>query len=234
MIVALLTAAPVAAAPLAASPGVRLLEWRAYGGIHTADYSTVDRGTELFSATRVSAGANASFLGLRVDGLLGRLGEVRTGIAAVRLYGSSERYLLGGSYTYTALTGGLTSHTLSLHGEVRETTWMRVTGTFGWETRRFGDPLLSGELFLRFYLGERWLLVSGVSYAVTDVKQTRADLVVRGEWTFAQVLGGSTAVFAQLGGNLFTRASVGLTLYFDADGYAAREQRDHLYGARFD
>ena len=116
---------------------------------------------------------------------------------------------------------------------MEEEPWLRVTGGAGLEKKSFGDDLLFWELFLRLYPSERWLASVGVSYAVADVKQTRADLVVRGEWTFLAGRSASAALYGQWGGNLYTKLGGGLVVYLDGRTPAERDRRDGLSNARF-
>lgn len=222
-----------------AEPSVRPIEARAYAGVHTSDYATVNASSGAFVATRASLGATFvespdAAMRARVDGLFGHLspGDL-AGAAALRLYAQTPRFLLGASYGHTRI-GGLEGHLVALHGEVYETSLMTVTSSFGFEKRSFGDDLKFGEVFLRFYVGDRVVLTPGASYAVTAIKQTRADVILRAEWTFLASRTLSLAAYAQYGGNIFTRALAGLTLSFDGLPPVRRERRDGLTMARFD
>jgi hypothetical protein len=219
-----------------AAPEVHAIEARSYAGVHTADYSTVGGDTQLFVAERASLGATlAGPLRLRADALLGRFSSnAWLGQGALRAYARSSRYSLGASYGYARLTGDLSSQMLAVHGEVYEADFLTVVGSVGVEDKRFGDDLGFAEILLRIYPSERWVLSPGASYAVSDLKQTRADILLRGEWTFLSSQALSLAVFAQYGGNLYTRAALGLTLYFDGDRPVVRERRDAWCAARFD
>jgi len=219
-----------------ATPSLYPIEARSYVGAHAADYSTVGGKTEAFFGERASVGASLSDpLRLRIDGLVGRFSEgTWVGQGAVRPYLRFSRYALGASYGYSRLSGGIYSHMLALHGEVYDAEWLTVTSSFGVEKKSFGDDLGFAELVLRIYPSERWVLAPGASYAVSELKQTRADILLRGEWTFWTSRALSAAAFAQWGGNLYTRASLGVSLYFDGDTPAVRERRAALGAARFD
>jgi hypothetical protein len=232
----LLAALLLVAEAASAGPELHPLELRSYGGLHVADYSTVGGGTETFLAERASVGGRlVGPLRLRVDGLFGRFSEgTWVAAGAFRPYVRLASYSLGASYGYTRLRGGIHSHMLALHGEAYEAAWLTVSGSVGRELKSFGDDLGFAELWLRTYPSERWVLAAGASYAVSNLKQTRADILLRGEWTFWSSRALSAAAFAQWGGNLSTRAAVGISLYFDGDGAAVRERRDALATARFD
>ena len=171
--------------PAAADDGPRVLSLEAFGGLYRADYSTVGGATRAFTGGQLSLGTPlGERLRLRLDALGGRFGTGElVGSAALRAYARAGRFVLGGSWGHTELAGGIRSDTFALHGEVEEEAWLRVTGSAGLERKGFGDDLVFWELFLQLYPHPRWLASAGVSYAVTDVKQTRADLVFRAEWT---------------------------------------------------
>jgi hypothetical protein len=233
---ALVTALLLSCASAHAAPELHAIEARSYLGAHASDYSTVGGKTELFGAERASLGATLfDPLKLRLDGLLGRFSEgTWVGQGALRAYVRLPHHGIGASYGYTRLTGGIFGQMLALHGEAYEADWLTVTSSLGFEKKNFGEDLGFAELVLRLYPSERWVLSPGASYAVSRLKQTRADILLRGEWTFLSSRELSLALFAQYGGNLYTRASFGLTLYFDGDGSAVRERRDALCAARFD
>jgi hypothetical protein len=227
---------PLRAEP-AAQTSVRLLELRGYSGVHSSDYSTVGGRTEGFLAARSSLGVTLSGpWQARLDGLYARFSKTHVNASEVagRFYWHGEQLLLGAAYTYTWLDGGIRSDTVALHAEVYEAPFLTVTSSIGVERKNLGDDLWFCEIFTRLYLGENWLLTPGASYAVSSINQTRADIVLRGEWRFARGSYASTAVFVQYGGNLFSKAAAGITLYFDGLSYREREHRDGLYGARFD
>jgi len=234
--VRLLAGLLLAAEPVTAAPEIHPIEARSYAGVHTADYSTLGGKTESFFAERVGVGATlAEPLRLRVDGLLGRFAEgTWVGQGAIRPYLRFSRFSVGASYGYARLSGGIDSQLLALHGEVYEAPWLTVSSSFGLEKKNFGDDLGFAEIFLRLYPSQRWLLSPGASYAVSELKQTRADIVLRGEWSFWSSRALSAAAFAQWGGNSYTRASLGISLYFDGDSAAGRDRRDALSAARFD
>jgi hypothetical protein len=226
----------LAAAPLHAAPELHAIEARSYAGVHTADYSTVSGETQMFAAERASLGATLlAPLKLRLDGMLGHFSEGSwLGQGALRAYLRLPSHSVGVSYGYARITGGIHSQVLALHGEAYEAEWLTVTSSFGIEKKSFGDDLGFAELFFRIYPSERWVLSPGASYAVSNLKQTRADIVLRGEWTCLSSRALSLALFAQYGGNVYTRASLGITVYFDGESSGSRDRRDALSGARFD
>jgi hypothetical protein len=226
----------LAAVPVHAAPELHAIEARSYVGVHTADYSTVSGETQVFAAERASLGATLiAPLHFRLDGLLGRFSEGSwLGQAALRSYLRLPSHSIGVSYGYARLSGGIDSQLLALHGEAYEAEWLTVTSSFGVEKKSFGDDLGFAELFLRIYPSERWLLSPGASYAVSSLKQTRADIVLRAEWTCLTSRALSLALFAQYGGNVYTRASLGISVYFDGESAGNRDRRDALSGARFD
>ncbi len=233
---ALVSVLVFAGARVHAAPEVHASEARSYVGVHTAGYSTVGGETQLFAAQRASLGAAlAGPLRLRADALLGRFtSDAWLGHGALRAYLRLPGHSVGASYGYARLTGGIFSQTLALHGEVYETDLLTVVGSLGIEKKSLGDDLKFGEILLRIYAGDRWVLSPGASYAVSQLKQTRADILLRGEWTCLSSRALSLAVFAQYGGNLYTRASLGVIVYFDGEGALLRERRDALSAARFD
>jgi hypothetical protein len=214
---------------------VRLLSLEAFAGAHSAGYSTVGSDTQVLAGAQ--AGIGLPFAGpirARSDLMVGHFATGETAlVAAGRVYHQEARWLVGASYDYTFITGGIHSQRVALHGEVYEEAWFGVTSSFGVERPNFGDALGFGELFLRFYPMRTLLVWSGVSYAVSDLKQTRADILLHAEYAWELPGNVSLALYAQYGGNLFTKASAGVVLYLDALGYAARERRDGLFGARF-
>lgn len=225
---------------LGAVPPVRLLEVRGYAGLHSSGYSTVDGETQAFYATRASLGASlAPRVKLRLDGLLGQFSSGPAAAAsALRAYYQDARFALGASAGYAWLEGGLTSYTLALHAERYEHSWLTVSSSMGLERKSLGDDLRFAELALRLYPSSSLLVSTGFSYAVSSLKQTRADILVRVEHTFGDpgVKGPRLApsLYAQWGGNLYTKAAIGLAFTFDGLTPAARERRDDLSAARFD
>lgn len=229
-------AVALSSVPAHAAPEVHAIEARSYAGVHTADYSTVGGETQLFVAERASLGATlVGPLRLRGDALLGRFSsDAWLGQGALRAYLRFPRHSLGASYGYARLTGDLSSQMLALHGEVYEADFLTVVGSFGVEKKSFGDDLGFAEILLRIYPSGRWVISPGASYAVSELKQTRADIILRGEYTFLSSRAWSLAAFAQYGGNLYTRATLGVTLYFDGESALERERRDAFCAARFD
>lgn len=215
--------------------GLRLVSAEALGGLYRADYSTVGGQTRGFGAAQLSLGVPLPGpLRLRVDALGGRFGQGEwVGSGAVRAYAWMGRFVAGASWGHTELQGGIRSDTFALHGEVEEEAWLRVVGSVGVERKSFGDDLRFWELFLRLYPSDRWLASAGVSYAVSDLKQTRADVVLRGEWAAVEGRSSTLACYAQYGGNLYTKVAVGLVLYLDGLPASARDRREALAGARF-
>lgn len=219
---------------------VRLLEVRGYGGLHSSGYSTLDGGTQGFFATRASLAASlAEHWRLRLDGLVGQFSSGEAAAAgALRAYYRDERVAVGASVGHAWLEGGLTSETFAVHVERYESSWLTATTSIGLERRSFGDELRFAELMLRTYPSQALLIAPGFSYAVSSLKQTRADIVLRVERSFGGrggILGGvSPALYAQWGGNLYTKAAVGLAFTFDGLSRRERERRDGLFGARFD
>ncbi|MFT3917055.1 MAG: hypothetical protein QM704_24100 [Anaeromyxobacteraceae bacterium] len=215
--------------------GLRLVSAEALGGVYRADYSTVGGRTQGFAAAQLSLGVPLPGpLRLRVDALGGRFGQGEwVGSGALRAYAWLGRFVAGASWGHTELQGGIRSDTFALHGEVEEEPWLRVVGSVGLERKSFGDDLRFWELFLRLYPSDRWFASAGVSYAVSQLKQTRADVVLRGEWTAHRGTSTSLAVYAQYGGNLYTKAALGVVLYLDGLPAAGRDRREALAGARF-
>lgn len=219
-------------APVTDAP--HLMSTELVAGLHSAGYSTLSGGTQAFYGVQASLGALGPPVRLRVDALLGRFsGGTWAAEAAVRAYHQTSRYLLGASYGYTRLEGDLDGHMFSLHGEVYEERWLGVTSSFGLEKRNLDGDLAFGEILLRMYPADRVLLVSGVSYVSADIKQTRADVLMRAEWSPIAVGDFQWAFYGQYGGNLFTRVSLGVIVYCDRLPYVDRERREGLFGARF-
>ncbi len=215
---------------------VRLLEVRAYGGLHSSGYSTLDGGTEAFFATRASVGAQLGVhWRLRLDGLVGQFSSgSATAAGALRAYYRDRRGALGVSAGGAWLEGGITSETFAVHLERYEASWLTATSSLGVERRSFGDDLRFAELMLRAYPSEAWLVAPGFSYAVSSFKQTRADIVLRVERSLGALGGMSPALYAQWGGNLYTKVAVGVAFTFDGLSRRERERRDGLFSARFD
>jgi Lipid A 3-O-deacylase (PagL) len=221
-------------------PRVRLLEVRGYAGLHSAGYSTVDGATQAFYATRASLGASLSLrVKLRLDGLLGQFSSGPAAAAsALRAYYQDARFALGASAGHAWLEGGLTSETFALHAERYEHSWLTVASSVGLERKSFGDDLRFAELALRLYPTSSHLISAGFSYAVSSLKQTRADILVRVEHVFGDTSAKgprlAPSLYVQWGGNLYTKAAIGLAFTFDGLTPAARERRDGLFAARFD
>jgi hypothetical protein len=224
---------PAAAAPISA----RILEVRSYAGFHSQDYSTQGAGDTLgFAGARASlAVGDLGPARLRVDGLVGAFSDgPAAGAGAARVYTAEGRWRFGASAGYGALSGGLHTTTLAGHFEVAEADWLTVTSSAGVQLESFGDDVGFAELILRLYPHRRWMISPGASYAASNLKQTRADILIRGEHAAPLGSAATLGIWAQYGGNLYTRASAGLTLYFDGWTYAERDRRDALYSARFD
>jgi hypothetical protein len=220
----------------AGESSVRLLEMRSYAGVHTADYSTIGGGNDSFVAARTSLGFSVyDPLKFRLDGLFGRFGSgTLVGTGALRLYGQTERFAWGTGYQHVRLDSEIYSHVAMLHAEVYEGRMLTVVSSGGYEVKNFGDDIGFAELFLRLY-PLPWLTTTvGASYAVSSLKQTRADIILRVEARVLALPNFQVNVFAQYGGNQFTRVQAGLSVYFDNLLHVERERRDGLFFARFD
>lgn len=198
-------------------------------GYHSPDYSTVGGAAQLFIGETLAATVPtpASF-GARLDAMGGHLsGGTLVGGLNAHVYLNREWGLLGLSVARVWLSEGISTTFVGLTGSVYEDDLMTACLNAGYEDHTFGENLWFGEVLLRLYPAPDWLFSPGVSYAQADVKQTRADILLKLEYAAVRSQAFSLGVYAQYGGNLFTKGSAGFTVYFDPIDF---RERDRTWG----
>lgn len=207
-----------------------------FSGYHAQDYSTIDQELPLFSGGQFDVWAGGSRgWGGQLDLVVGRFATSEfVGLAGAQVWRRGAEGLLGFGFVHTELEGGIRSEQVRLDVEVHEDDLVDVVAGVGWEAKNFGDDLGFGELFLRFHPTDRLELATGFSYAPSGIKQTRADLQLRADYDVAVLDGKTISVHGEVGGNLFTKASLGLVLRFDdlARRESARTRDRRLFRLR--
>lgn len=195
-------------------------------GYHSPDYSTLDGGAEVFAAETVAVVLpTPDWVGARLDVLGGALsGGTLLGGFNAHLYLNRRWGLAGLSVAQVWLSDDIHTTFFGLTGAVYEDELLSVCLNAGYEDHSFGQDLWFGELFLRLYPGDRWSFTPGVSYVPANLKQTRADILLRLEFIAMRSSDWSLGLYAQYGGNLFTKGSAGLTLYFDGTDMRTRDR----------
>lgn len=204
-------------------------------GLHRADYSTIDDPTQTFVGEHLTIGyLTPSSIGVRGDVLVGTFENgTRVLSAAGHTYLNGDWGLVGLSIATIRLEGGITSDLFFVDGCVYEDSLLTTVLAAGYEKKNFGDDLIFAELYLRIYPLQRLLLAPGISYAQSEAKQTRADIIVRADYSAFQFLDWTLGIYAQYGGNLFTKLSGGITFYFDSLDYRERDRTTGPPGVRF-
>lgn len=202
-------------------------------GAHEPGYSVVGGGDEL-AAGAAASGALTGLgpLAVQLDLLGAQLGDVALGVGALRGFWRHRRGSLGASYARYQLEGGLSSDLLAAHAEVYEGDLLRVSLLAGYERVSLGDDRLVGELTLHITPRDDLAIRTGLSYVQAEIKQTRADIITRVEWALPWRGALTPTVYAQYGGNLLTKLSAGLVLYFGDAPLGVRERSRGLHGLR--
>lgn len=197
--------------------GITMGRVEVFSGYHAQDYSTVDQKLPLFSGGQFDVWCGgAEGWGGQLDLMAGRYATSEwVGLAGAQVWRRGAAGLLGFGFVHTELEGGIRSEQIRLDGEVYEDDLVDLVAGVGWESKNFGDDIGFGEIYLRLHPTERLDLVSGFSYAPTGIKQTRADILFRADWDLARWAGKTFSVHGEFGGNLFTKASLGLVVRFD-------------------
>lgn len=206
----------------------------AFGGAHATDYSTVRSEHPIVSGVEGSLLASTPTpLRLQLDALAGAFSaDAWMWAVAPRIFVPWSTGLVGLSYTLTNLPPTLVGHRLALDTRFDEATWFSVSTCLGYEVLNPGEDLFFGELFVHVFPADRWMITSGFSYAHAKIKQTRADIVVRAEYTAWLGDASAVALYVNYGGNLLTKASLGLTFYFDALPTAERARNRGVFFSR--
>ncbi len=220
-----------------ADPGapVRVVRVELFGGAHGDGYSTVDTSGVAFGGLHASVEARlAGRFSAQLDAMAGAFASGAPAYAvAARGYYRDARFLLGASLGQTAIVDERSGQTAMLFAERYEDRALLVSAAIGYERKAAAPDLFVGELMLHMYPSSSTMLLAGFSYAHAEIKQTRADIVMRVEYAPFHVSGTTIAGYAQFGGNLFTRASLGVVLYVDQLSFAMRERTRGVHALRF-
>lgn len=214
---------------------LRLTRLELFGGARADGYSTVGEDSAAIAGVHASVEVSlARRLAAQLEVLGGAFtsGAVATGLVG-RAYYRDRRTAIGVSAGASAVDDRLAGDTYGAFVERYEHPMVLASVGIGYERTRDLADRWYGELFLHIYPTDRLLLLAGASYAEAEIKQTRADVVMHVEYA-PFVIGHTTlAGYVQYGGNLLTRASVGVVLYFDRESYAKRERSRGVHGLRF-
>lgn len=188
-----------------------------FSGYHADDYSTIEQKLPLFSGGQfdVWTGGPTGWGG-QLDVMAGRFASTDlVGVAGAQVWRRGASGLVGIGFVHTELEGDIRSEQFRLDGEVYEDDLVDAIAGIGWESKNFGDDIGFAELYLRFHATRSLDWTAGFSYAPSGIKQTRADVLVRADYDLAAWSGKTISVHGEFGGNLFTKASLGLVLRFD-------------------
>ncbi|MDX2088149.1 MAG: hypothetical protein SFX73_09870 [Kofleriaceae bacterium] len=218
-----------------AAADARMLRTELFFGAHAEGYSTLDEDGDAIGGVHAAA---ALSLPARLAVQLDVLGASFTNgdpifAAAGRVYYRDARFALGALGGWTGILDQAHGVTLGGFVERYEGDLLLASVSAGVERKDRGEDLVFGEVMLHLYPARSVLLLTGFSYAQAEIKQTRADIVLHAEWAPWTFGGVTLAGYVQYGGNLLTRGSLGLVLYFDTDSYARRERTRGVYGLRF-
>lgn len=213
----------------------KLLRAELFAGPSKGDYSVYDISSNMVYGGSLSAGIHLwQYINSQADLLIGKFsGKERIIIGAYRIYYRTDNYLAGISYQHTDIES-IKSDMISLNGEVYKGNLLSVTGSSGYEFKNFGEDLIFAELFLNIYLKSNLMFSSGVSYAVAEIKQTRADIILKAEYIPVSFNNFSPVLFLEYGGNYLTKLAAGFKFYF-GEKKSLKQQHDTrgFYSARF-
>lgn len=214
---------------------VRLLRMELFLGARADGYSTIEAGGDAFGGVHGAFEVRlGDHLAVQLDGMGGAFSNDRIAYAAAaRAYYRDERFaagLIGGT---TAIANQRSGDTIGAFVERYEGPMILARLTIGYEGKSDVDDLWFAEAMVHFYPSDRVLLRGGFSYAKSELKQTRADILMQAEYAPLTLGGATLGGYVQYGGNLFTRGSVGLVMYFDGGSYAHRERTRGVHGLRF-
>jgi hypothetical protein len=213
---------------------LRVTRVELFAGARADGYSTIGDDSAAIGGVHASVEARIATIAAQVDVLGGVFsgGDAASALAA-RVYYRDRETAIGASAGAAAIGDRRIGDSYGVFLERYEHPTLLASIGVGYERSRDLADRWFAELFLHLYPTERLLLLAGASYAEAEIKQTRADIVMHVEYAPLAVGNTTLAGYLQYGGNLLTRASAGIVVYFDRQGYAARERSRGVHHLRF-
>lgn len=197
-------------------------------GAHEADYSTLGASHVGVSTGQATFAQRRGPWGGQLDLAAGRIGTAWVALAGAQVSMRDAAGATGLGWVRTQLEDGIHSDAVRIDRDVWSDSEVVVALDVGREFKSFGDDLWFLECAIALFPGEHAQVVAGFSYAPTNIKQTRADLLLRLEYDILRGENTSTSIYGQWGGNVLARLAGGVVVHWNTLLPRAR----HVEGAR--